>query len=206
MTEVNPRCGGGQPAGVQSCGRAGRSLAVPVPQECWPTPSRGSAPEQAAHRARRTRRSSRMNPSGPALSSGRTLGRATASLVVAARSRSGPRLRDRARGAAGHRARLKSALEPPYISFVYYAHTKRKLAPGVVCHGPPLNFHCPVRLVPEYPIAGEHTPHALVHFRSGAILSVGLSIVSSASQQQAAAQQCPASSSSTAGPAAAPRT
>ena len=48
-----------------------------------------------------------MNPSGPALSSGRTLGRATASLVVAARSRSGPRLRDRARGAAGHRARLK---------------------------------------------------------------------------------------------------
>ena len=47
-----------------------------------------------------------MNPSGPALSSGRTLGRATASLVVAARSRSGPRLRDRARGAAGHRAKL----------------------------------------------------------------------------------------------------
>ena len=50
-----------------------------------------------------------MNPSGPALSSGRTLGRATASLVVAARSRIGPRLRDRARGAAGHCARLVGA-------------------------------------------------------------------------------------------------
>ena len=80
------------------------------------------------------------------------------------------------------RRRASSAIKSrrsslPYTSFVYYANTNRKLAPGVVCHGPPLNFHCPVRLVPEYPIAGEHTPHALVHFRSGAFLSVGLSIV-----------------------------
>ena len=144
---------------------------------CWSKLSRGSAPDQAAHRARRTRRSSRMDLPGPALSYGRTLGRATASLVVAARSRNGPRLRDYARGAAEHRRKKVILLLITHMSFVYYANIHRKLAPGVVCHNPPMNFHCPVRLVPEYPIAGEHTPYTLVHFRSGAILSVSQPIV-----------------------------
>ena len=73
-----------------------------------------------------------MNPSGPALSSGRTLGRATASLVVAARSRSGPRLRDCARGAAEH-PREKKWLLITYSSFGYYANTHIENSPhGVV--------------------------------------------------------------------------
>ena len=91
-----------------------------------------------------------------------------------------------ARGRMDLKAGGKAGVEGQQIffsqkeSFLLAKKQKASSSPmwsATTLNGHPLNFHCPVRLVPEYPIAGEYTPHTLVHFRSRAILSVGWPIV-----------------------------